>query len=145
MWNRMKRAVRSRVDSLVDGNEDINPEKLYRLKVEELDRRLTKSRHAVMEAQQHVRSLEESLVKADVDIAEADARIREAVSKGDDALARERIHHLQNYKLRRDGIANQLEQSRQMLSDAQEVHEQAKLLIERKKIEAEVEYGVFRK
>jgi len=145
MWNRMKRAVRSRVDSLVDGNEDINPEKLYRLKVEELDRRLTKSRHAVMEAQQHVRSLEESLVKADVDIAEADARIREAVSKGDDALARERIHHLQNYKLRRDGIANQLEQSRQMLADAQEVHEQAKLLIERKKIEAEVEYGVFRK
>ncbi|HZS47905.1 MAG TPA: PspA/IM30 family protein [Blastocatellia bacterium] len=141
----MKRAVRSRVDSLVDGNEDINPEKLYRLKVEELDRRLTKSRHAVMEAQQHVRSLEESLVKADVDIAEADARIREAVSKGDDALARERIHHLQNYKLRRDGIANQLEQSRQMLADAQEVHEQAKLLIERKKIEAEVEYGVFRK
>jgi len=141
----MKRAVKSRVDSMIDRDDGITPEKLFRLKVEELDGRLTKSRHAVMEAQQHVSSLEESLVKADIDIAEADERIRDAVRKGDDSLARERIQHLQNFKLRRDGIAMQLEQSREMLQHAQEVHEQAKLVVERKKVEAEIEYGVFRK
>ena len=142
----MKRVVGSRVSALLEKKDDIiTPDRLYRLRLDELDSRLTNSRHSVMEAQQIVRSLEESLLKADKDIAETDARIRDAVAAGDDSLAKERIHHLQNYKLRRDGISTHLEEARNTLAKAQEVHEQAKIVIERQKVEAEIEYGVFRK
>ena len=142
----MKRVVTSRVDALMEKSDsNITPDRLYRLKLDQLDAKLAESRHAVMEAQGHVRSLEESLIKADKDIAETDARIREAVALGDDSLAKERIYHLQNHQLRRTGISLQLDEARQMLSRVQEVHEQAKLVTERQKVEAEIEYGVFRK
>jgi phage shock protein A len=146
MWKRMKRVVSSRVDAILERNNDgITPDRLYRLKLEELEANLAKSRHAVMEAQSHVRSLEESLTKADKDIADTDARIREAVALENDSLAKERIYHLQNHQLRRSAIVVQLEESRQMLAKVQEVHEQAKMVTERRKVEAEIEFGVFRK
>ena len=142
----MKRVVSSRVDSILERNNDgITPDRLYRLRLEELEASLTKSRHAVMEAQSHVRSLEESLIKADKDIADTDAKIREAVALENDSLAKERIYHLQNHQLRRSGIVVQLEEARQMLAKVQEVHEQAKMITERRKVEAEIEFGVFRK
>jgi phage shock protein A len=146
MWKRMKRAVSSRVDAILDKNGDgITPDRLYRLRVEELEANLTKSRHAVMQAQAHVRSLEESLIKADKDIAETDAKIREAVALENDSLAKERIYHLQNHQLRRSGITVQLDEARQILAKVQDAHEQAKLVTERRKVEAEIEFGVFRK
>lgn len=143
MWDRVKRVARSRLEALTD--KSITPEQLFRQRVEELDSKVAQANHTVLEAQRQVRELEGTLSKAEADVADWDDKIRAAVKAADDELARERIRYLQSLRLRRDGIIAQLELARAHLQKAQELREQVKLAVERQKVEAEIEFGVYRR
>lgn len=117
IFTRFRDIVTANLNAILDHAED--PEKMVRLMIQEMEDTLVEVKSSCAGFMAEQKRLERSLKQAEAESDAWQGRARMAVEKGRDDLARAALAEKQGYMQKVQGLREQLDQSRELVSNTQ--------------------------